>query len=230
LTALATAFDQMLDRLEASFEQLSQFSADLAHELRTPINALIGETEVALSQPRSSEEYRRVLESNLEAGVLEPLDLDGVLARRIARLAPRERRTLAAICLTPRPVSLNLLAQITDQPDPESSARELECAQLARFASGPQEAVAAFHDRVREVVLSGLDPSERAALHGRSVEALEASGADVALLSGSGSACFGVFLDPAAAAGAAAALSARLGWPALVVDTLPEWPPVTAAE
>ncbi len=66
LTALAQALDDMLDRLEDSFGRLSQFSADLAHELRTPINNLMGEAEVALSRARSAEEYRQVLESGLE--------------------------------------------------------------------------------------------------------------------------------------------------------------------
>jgi len=50
LTLLATAFDVMLQRLNESFARLSQFSADLAHELRTPINNLMGETEIALSR------------------------------------------------------------------------------------------------------------------------------------------------------------------------------------
>jgi two-component system heavy metal sensor histidine kinase CusS len=56
----------MLDRLQDSFTRLSGFSADLAHELRTPINNLRGEAGVALSQARSPEEYRRTLESSLE--------------------------------------------------------------------------------------------------------------------------------------------------------------------
>jgi len=66
LASLARSFDRMLDRLEDSFKRLSQFSADLAHELRTPINNLRGEAGVALSQPRTSEEYRLTLESSLE--------------------------------------------------------------------------------------------------------------------------------------------------------------------
>ena len=66
LKDLATAFDEMLNRLEDSFTQLSQFSADLAHELRTPINNLLGEAEVALYRSRSPEEYRQVIESSLE--------------------------------------------------------------------------------------------------------------------------------------------------------------------
>ncbi len=66
LLVLARTFNQMLARLEDSFVRLSQFSADLAHELRTPISNLMGETEVALARVRESEEYRQVLESSLE--------------------------------------------------------------------------------------------------------------------------------------------------------------------
>lgn len=66
LASLARSFDRMLDRLEDSFKRLSQFSADLAHEIRTPINNLRGEAGVALSQSRTPEEYRRTLESSLE--------------------------------------------------------------------------------------------------------------------------------------------------------------------
>jgi two-component system heavy metal sensor histidine kinase CusS len=53
----------MLDRLEDSFTRLSQFSADLAHELRTPIGNMLGEAQVALTRQRSAEEYRSVIES-----------------------------------------------------------------------------------------------------------------------------------------------------------------------
>ncbi|MBC8056140.1 MAG: heavy metal sensor histidine kinase [Rhizobiales bacterium] len=60
------AFNRMLDRLEASFKRLSEFSSDLAHDLRTPINNLLGEAQVALSKPRSAAEYRAVLESAVE--------------------------------------------------------------------------------------------------------------------------------------------------------------------
>ncbi|BCG63422.1 MAG: two-component system, OmpR family, heavy metal sensor histidine kinase CusS [Methyloprofundus sp.] len=66
LMLLATAFDEMLHRLDTSFARLSQFSADLAHELRTPINNLMGETEVALSRQRTFSEYQQILESNME--------------------------------------------------------------------------------------------------------------------------------------------------------------------
>jgi two-component system, OmpR family, heavy metal sensor histidine kinase CusS len=65
LQPLAVAFDEMLHRLEDSFARLSQFSADLAHELRTPIGNIRGEAEVALTRSRSAEEYREVIESTI---------------------------------------------------------------------------------------------------------------------------------------------------------------------
>ncbi|MEO8045497.1 MAG: heavy metal sensor histidine kinase [Spartobacteria bacterium] len=66
LQPLANGFNKMLGRLEESFTRLSQFSADLAHELRTPIAILRGEAEGALTKPRSNEQYREVIESSLE--------------------------------------------------------------------------------------------------------------------------------------------------------------------
>ncbi len=66
LAQLADAFGKMLARLEESFDRLAQFSANLSHELRTPINNLRGETEIALTQANLPEEYRAVLESSLE--------------------------------------------------------------------------------------------------------------------------------------------------------------------
>lgn len=66
LAFLADTFNDMLGRLQDSFERLAQFSADIAHELRNPVHNLRGEAEVALSRPRSPEEYREVLESCLE--------------------------------------------------------------------------------------------------------------------------------------------------------------------
>jgi two-component system heavy metal sensor histidine kinase CusS len=105
LSTLAAAFDEMLERLEDSFKRLSQFSADLAHELRSPINNLIGEAEVALSRSRTPEEYRTVIESSLEEfGRLSRM-IDGLLflARaenpetRIERVQLDVRKELEAV-------------------------------------------------------------------------------------------------------------------------------------
>lgn len=66
LQDLATAFNQMIGRLEDSFTRLSHFSADIAHELRTPLTNLITQTQVALGKARTLDEYRELLYSNLE--------------------------------------------------------------------------------------------------------------------------------------------------------------------
>jgi two-component system heavy metal sensor histidine kinase CusS len=65
LKPLAVAFDDMLKRLDDSFTRLSQFSADLAHELRTPIGNMIGEAQVALTRDRTADEYRETIESTV---------------------------------------------------------------------------------------------------------------------------------------------------------------------
>ncbi|MGU7769139.1 heavy metal sensor histidine kinase [Burkholderia sp. MR1-5-21] len=66
LRTLVDAQNAMLGRLQQAFGHLSQFSADLAHDLRTPLNNMRGATEVALARPRSTDEYQALLESNLE--------------------------------------------------------------------------------------------------------------------------------------------------------------------
>lgn len=66
LEELAEALNDMLARLEDSFQRLKDFSSDLAHELRTPISNLMTETQVALTRARSPDEYREVLASNTE--------------------------------------------------------------------------------------------------------------------------------------------------------------------
>lgn len=63
LQELVAAFNGMLERLEASFRRLEEFSSDLAHELRTPVNNIMLQTEVALGRPRSQHDYARLLES-----------------------------------------------------------------------------------------------------------------------------------------------------------------------
>ncbi|WP_448632546.1 MULTISPECIES: heavy metal sensor histidine kinase [Pseudomonas fluorescens group] len=66
LSELAQSINFMLYRLDNGVQQLSQFSDDLAHELRSPINNLMGKAQVALSRERNPEEYRNVLVSCIE--------------------------------------------------------------------------------------------------------------------------------------------------------------------
>jgi two-component system heavy metal sensor histidine kinase CusS len=63
---LAASFNEMAGRVDASFRHLTNFNADIAHELRTPITNLMTQTQVSLSRARTVDEYREVLYSNME--------------------------------------------------------------------------------------------------------------------------------------------------------------------
>src|SRR5262245_18879560 len=96
LEALAATFNEMLDRLEESFERLSRFSADIAHELRTPIQNMRGGAEVALGRPRPADEYREALVSSLEEceGLSRLIDSLLFLARAESPESQIERETV----------------------------------------------------------------------------------------------------------------------------------------
>jgi two-component system heavy metal sensor histidine kinase CusS len=66
LSPLVDAFNQMLGRLETSFSQLSQVSADMAHDLRTPMSTMLGQIEIALGKTRDTDYYEKLLGSNFE--------------------------------------------------------------------------------------------------------------------------------------------------------------------
>lgn len=100
---LAQAFDQMIARLDQSFRQVRQFSADASHELKTPLTAIRGEAEVALMGEASPAQYRRSLQSILESSermseIVESLLL---LARTDAgvELIRKEPVGLSTLCL-----------------------------------------------------------------------------------------------------------------------------------
>lgn len=66
LAEVVTTLNDMLGRLKESFDRLSDFSSDIAHELRTPVSNLLTQTQVMLSRARSIDEYQDVLASNAE--------------------------------------------------------------------------------------------------------------------------------------------------------------------
>lgn len=66
LAEVVNTLNDMLGRLKESFDRLSDFSSDIAHELRTPVSNLLTQTQVMLSKARSTEEYQDVLASNAE--------------------------------------------------------------------------------------------------------------------------------------------------------------------
>jgi signal transduction histidine kinase len=101
LAGLGSSINTMLDRLEDAFAQQVRFTADASHELRTPLAVLSSHLELALSRPRSPEEYRAALDTCRRAAKRMQSLTDGllVLARADAgklELQP-ERIDLAAI-------------------------------------------------------------------------------------------------------------------------------------
>lgn len=68
LHVLAATFDELMERIARSFEQLSRFSSDLAHEFRSPINNLVAAASVTLGRARSPAEYQDTLEVVVEEG------------------------------------------------------------------------------------------------------------------------------------------------------------------
>lgn len=66
LEQLVISFNHMIERIEDVFTRQANFSADIAHEIRTPITNLVTQTEIALSQKRAEKELEDVLYSNLE--------------------------------------------------------------------------------------------------------------------------------------------------------------------
>lgn len=98
LLPMIDAFNTMLERLTKGFAQLGQVSTDMAHELRTPINNLLGETQVALQQSRSIESYQQLLASNVEEleRLARMLDNMLFLARTDPASALRQRQALSA--------------------------------------------------------------------------------------------------------------------------------------
>jgi len=107
LNELAQALQHMIERLRERYERLSQFSADLAHDFRTPIGNLLGQTQVALACDRTAEEYQALLVSNVEEYER--------LARMIENMLFLARADNARVALNY--VELDLAAELERQAD-----------------------------------------------------------------------------------------------------------------
>ncbi|WP_031520929.1 heavy metal sensor histidine kinase [Siccibacter colletis] len=117
LLPLGRSLNVMRQRLAEDFSRLTQFADDLAHELRTPVNILLGQTQVMLQQPRSSEEYQALLASNIEE--LEHLTR---LIENILFLSRADHRNVA---LDRQPVALaSFIASVVDFLEPLAEERE----------------------------------------------------------------------------------------------------------
>jgi heavy metal sensor kinase len=116
LDEVGHAFNETLARLEQAVGEMRQFSAAIAHELRTPLAVLRGQTELALMQARSPEDYQRALRDQLE-------ELD-TLSRLVSQLLTLARAEAGEIPIARAPVNLSALAvSIVEQLDPVALAK-----------------------------------------------------------------------------------------------------------
>jgi len=99
LDYLVLTFNRMIDRLEASFQQMRQFSTDVSHELRTPITAIRGQLEVALFTAKTSDQYRDAI-----VNALQDIDRLSQMVRALLLLSQAESGQLA---LQKAPVDLS---------------------------------------------------------------------------------------------------------------------------
>jgi two-component system heavy metal sensor histidine kinase CusS len=131
LRELADDFDAMLERIDEGVTRLSEFSGDLAHEMRTPVATLLGRTQVALSKSRTIDELRDVLAGNVEELdrltrliadmlFLARADQGGAVAQRVAVDLAGEARRVAefvSIVAEDRGIGIEVRGDATVQAD-----------------------------------------------------------------------------------------------------------------
>lgn len=119
LKALSSALNLMLARLEDGFAQLSRFSEDLAHEMRTPLSNLMGQTQHALRHDRTVDDYQNLLVSNQEEYER--------LARMIDSMLFLARTEQAHIAIQPEPLDLQVLGeQLSDYFEGLAQDRDMQ--------------------------------------------------------------------------------------------------------
>ena len=156
---LSATFNDMIARLEASFRQVRQFSADASHELRTPLTVMKGETELALRRSRPAEDYRLVLESNLE-------EIDR-MTQIVDELLFLARADLGEVRIETLPVRLDALVE-----DIQRQAAVLGQEQDIQVTVGFVEPVQVQGDelRLRELLLNLVDNAVKYSRPGGKVE------------------------------------------------------------
>ena len=97
LDYLILTFNRMIERLEASFQQMKQFSADVSHELRTPITAIRGQLEVALFTAKTTDQYREAM-----FNALQDIDRLSQIVRALLLLSQAESGQTGAAEIAPR--------------------------------------------------------------------------------------------------------------------------------
>ena len=149
IARLIDTFNDMISRLDKSFNQIKQFSTDASHELKTPLTILRGEVEVALRKERNSSEYEQVLRSNLEE--------INRMSRIVEDLLLLTRTDMGEIPLNRDHVNLTkILRQVVDQLSILAQTKNLEM-----VTSNHDEEVHIFADalRLRQLFLNLIENS-----------------------------------------------------------------------
>jgi heavy metal sensor kinase len=160
---LARTFDNMLARLDEAFHRQRQFTADAAHELRTPLAIMKGDIEVTLLRPRRGPEYRRAL-----AGLAE--EVDG-LTRLVEDLLLLARSDTGQPLLHLEPVDLvDLLAVVADQmrllAEPRGLSVTLECPEILPITGDPDKLLRLFRN-LMDNAITYTPPGGRITLRAR---------------------------------------------------------------
>ncbi|WDT74110.1 MAG: heavy metal sensor histidine kinase [Candidatus Manganitrophus sp.] len=150
LSRLAETFNAMIAQLEESIQRLRQFSADASHELRTPLTILKGETELALRQARTMEEYQETLASSLE-------EIDRI-SRIVEELFLLSKADLGEARLERKPVAL---APLFKETLTQMELLAKEKAISLRFDCREETTITGDSDRLRELLLNLVENAIR---------------------------------------------------------------------
>lgn len=168
LRPLIDAFNAMLGRLQEGYARLSGFSADLAHEFRTPVANMIGQSQVMLAQGRGREEYEALIASNIEE--LERL------ARMIESMLFLARAGQDEVVLARQPiVALDELERVASffEGMAEERGLRLQCGGEGRFSADPSLLRRALANLVSNAVRHA-DTGSTVVLHARQDEGMVA--------------------------------------------------------
>jgi heavy metal sensor kinase len=151
LGRLAATFNDMIARLQAAFERQKQFTSDASHELRTPLAVMRGDIEITMRRERSTDEYKRVLTSNLEEIMR--------LSRLVEDLLMLARGDTGRIELRCEPVDLNdLCRRMAEYITPLADQRDQTLIyEPPRGAETAPVVVSADMLRIKQLLLNLLD-------------------------------------------------------------------------